>query len=488
MLLSLIPHKQFYLFGSPISASPSPLLHNTAFNRCGYPWVYSKMDTIEIDRVAEVVKGTSFGGASVTIPLKEQVGVLCQALSPAAQRIGAVNTLVRRGDGTLYGDNTDWLGIYRLLHPLIPSLNPADAALVIGAGGTARAALYALIHLGFSGQRLLVHNPRTPAHAVALAKEFTGVAVERLGVEGVGGGRGLRVVVGTLPAGVGWEAGEGVLGKDVVVLDANYVPWQTKLIGQAEKTGGTVVRGLDMLLEQGLAQFEIWTGREWGGGERGGQSDGEGRIRKAVDTQQEVRRRRRRQPRGMGMEGGGWMECCGSSVCSAEPLCPIAGSYREVELTTNQTKQIQSQWRLALPSIDPANPPLDHSLSPSSLTTPSHSPPSPSHPLPPRLLHPLSPHSQVPSHRIPSSSIAAVLEVSEAPLSCSFPPLSSPLSPFSVSVFHLLLLGFFAPPSRRFVSSSSLAFPPLSTRLPLFAFAPVSSSLSASSDPASLRG
>jgi pentafunctional AROM polypeptide len=260
--LDLIPVKHFYLFGSPITHSPSPLLHNTAFARCHFPWSYSKVDTIEIDRVAEVVKGTSFGGGSVTIPLKEQVGVLCQSLSPAAQRIGAVNTLVRRDDGTLYGDNTDWLGIHRLLHPLLTSLSPRDSAVVIGAGGTARAALYALIHLGFSGQRLLIHNPRTPSNAVELAKEFTGTAIDRLDREGLDG-RGVRVLVSTLPSSVGWVVGsEGVIGAGTVVLDASYVPWDTKLIGQAEKVGGKVVRGLDMLLEQGLAQFEVWTGRK----------------------------------------------------------------------------------------------------------------------------------------------------------------------------------------------------------------------------------
>ena len=260
-LLSLIPNKHFYLFGSPIGHSPSPLLHNTAFQQCFLPFHYSKVDTIEIDRVAEVVKGSSFGGASVTLPLKEEVAALCTGgQSKEAITIGAVNTLIRQDDGLLYGDNTDWVGIHRLLHPLLPSIAPLDVAVVIGAGGTARAALYALSRLGFSSSRLLVHNPRTHSKAEELALAFTAQPLHSLTPAELGERRA-RVIVATLPGAVAWKAQEGVITAESVVLDASYLPAETALSGQAHKRGAVVVKGLDMLIEQGLAQFERWTGR-----------------------------------------------------------------------------------------------------------------------------------------------------------------------------------------------------------------------------------
>jgi len=260
-LLSLIPSKHFYLFGSPITHSPSPLLHNTAFQQCFLPFQYGKVDTIEIDRVAEIVKGSSFGGASVTIPLKEEVAALCAGgQSKEAITIGAVNTLIRQSDGLLYGDNTDWVGIHRLLHPLLPSIAPLDVAVVIGAGGTARAALYALSRLGFSSSRLLVHNPRTPSKAEELALAFTAQPLHPLTPASLGERRA-RVIVSTVPGNVEWKAEEGVITAGSVVLDASYLPAETALTGQARKKGAVVVKGLDMLIEQGLAQFERWTGR-----------------------------------------------------------------------------------------------------------------------------------------------------------------------------------------------------------------------------------
>ena len=260
-LLSLIPSKHFYLFGSPITHSPSPLLHNTAFQQCFLPFHYSKMDTIEIDRVAEIVKGSSFGGASVTIPLKEEVAALCSGgQSKEAITIGAVNTLIRQSDGLLYGDNTDWVGIHRLLHPLLPSIAPLDVAVVVGAGGTARAALYALSRLGFSSSRLLVHNPRTPSKAEELALAFTAQPLHPLTPASLSERRA-RVIIATLPGNVEWKAEEGVITAESVVLDASYLPAETALSGQARKKGAVVLKGLDMLIEQGLAQFERWTGR-----------------------------------------------------------------------------------------------------------------------------------------------------------------------------------------------------------------------------------
>ena len=110
----------------------------------------------------------------MTIPLKERVLPLLDWLSPAARAIGAVNTIYRAADGSLAGENTDWLGIREPIARLLASRSVRHecAALVIGGGGTARAALYAMQQLGFTGPRLLLFNPRTPRKAKDLAAEF----------------------------------------------------------------------------------------------------------------------------------------------------------------------------------------------------------------------------------------------------------------------------------------------------------------------------
>jgi pentafunctional AROM polypeptide len=169
-LLGQLPARKFALLGAPIAHSLSPTIHNTAFGALGLPHTYGLLETADAAdaRVAAALADLAFGGASVTIPLKEAVLPLLDALSPAAQAIGAVNTIVveeHAGKRTLRGENTDWAGIVACVRERLPPGAAVDAGLVLGAGGTARAAVYALSALGAA--KIYIYN-RTRARAEAV--------------------------------------------------------------------------------------------------------------------------------------------------------------------------------------------------------------------------------------------------------------------------------------------------------------------------------
>ena len=117
-MAGMLPEKKFFLFGRPIGHSLSPAIHNAAFGALGLPFTYERHETDSIEEVIKVVKLTGFGGASVTMPLKEAAVGVVDHVTRAARAIGAVNTISRL-EGELYGDNTDWLAIYSLVRKII---------------------------------------------------------------------------------------------------------------------------------------------------------------------------------------------------------------------------------------------------------------------------------------------------------------------------------------------------------------------------------
>ncbi|KAL0958835.1 hypothetical protein HGRIS_014152 [Hohenbuehelia grisea] len=282
-LLGQLPTRRFFLFGTPISHSMSPTLHNTGFQKLGLPHTYDLFETKDVGQeIRAVLTDPSFGGASVTIPFKLDVIPLLDRLTPAAEAIGAVNTIIPQSsvgaDGktrhSLLGDNTDWLGIKKSVLETIPS-GGVRAALVIGAGGTARAAIYALQSL--SAPVIYLFN-RTTSKATDLAQSFPDahvVVIEQLGQWPETWGAP-NVVVSTVPASATTteDTDNGavhlpstVLGyRDgpAVVVDMAYKPAETPLLSLARGAGDNWarVRGVEVLLEQGYVQFELWTGRK----------------------------------------------------------------------------------------------------------------------------------------------------------------------------------------------------------------------------------
>ena len=300
-LIGQLPPRKFFLFGNPIAESMSPMIHNTGFEVLGFPHVY---DLLETDSIGEEIIATmaspDFGGASVTIPFKLDVIPLLDKLSAASKTIGAINTIIPippsageddTGSGRttlLYGDNTDWLGIRTVIYANLPlpsdkAIPTANAALVIGAGGTARAAIYALNDLG--AQTIYLYN-RTKSKADALCAVFPNVRLVVLETL-VGGGEGPSsslwppdgiaptVIVSTVPATSTTTSSSDNLTKlfipstlfsaeSGVVVDMAYRPAETPLLKLARNVAGArwkTVQGLEVLLEQGYVQFERWTGR-----------------------------------------------------------------------------------------------------------------------------------------------------------------------------------------------------------------------------------
>ncbi|KAI7861702.1 EPSP synthase-domain-containing protein [Spinellus fusiger] len=265
-LLGLLPARNFWLMGTPIQHSMSPTLHNTGFTTLGLPYTYGLLECPMIEYAEDALKDPGFGGASITIPHKVSVMRHLDETTDNAKLIGAVNTvfvreatvnghLIRR----LIGDNTDFLGVIRRVQPLMldPSHPPAEG-LVLGSGGTARAGLYALYKMGI--KKIYIWN-RTIQKAYELQsifeKHFSIIVIDSLETPMAPG-----VIVSTVPAESGIELPEKVYGGiKGIICDMAYKPRRTKLLLQAERKGWSCVEGIEVLIEQGVAQFEIWTGK-----------------------------------------------------------------------------------------------------------------------------------------------------------------------------------------------------------------------------------
>ncbi|KAH9838078.1 aromatic amino acid family biosynthesis-like protein [Rhodofomes roseus] len=278
-LIGSEPARRFYLFGNPIAHSMSPTLHNTAFEALGLPHTYDLLETATVgEEIKAALAAPDFGGASVTIPFKLDVMPLLDSLSPEAEAIGAVNTIIpkRKADGSLllHGDNTDWIGIQQCIRSsLAKPIVKSDAALVIGAGGTSRAAIHALHKLGFKSIYLFNRTRQSAEALVSAFPDANVVIIDALGAWPEGGQAPL-VVVSTVPASA-TTTDPGVANAlylpsaifaahlHGVVIDMAYKPAETPLLTLASNVAKdwTSVRGLQVLLEQGFMQFYLWTGR-----------------------------------------------------------------------------------------------------------------------------------------------------------------------------------------------------------------------------------
>lgn len=252
------PQGQYGIIGWPLGHTKSPLLHNWGLKESGLPGGYVAWPTepAKLKAFMAEARARHIRGVSVTIPHKQAVIPYLDGLTDRAKAVGAVNTLFWQ-DGKLLGDNTDVIG---LVKPLEAHRDALKSALVLGAGGAARAACAALKELGVAD--VAVTN-RTAAKAEQLAADFGLRAVpweERVGQ--------WSLVLNTTPMGMlgenqdksPWPA-DG-FGGVALVFDLVYNPVRTRFMAEAQEAGVACLSGLSMFLHQGLAQFEIWTGKK----------------------------------------------------------------------------------------------------------------------------------------------------------------------------------------------------------------------------------
>ncbi|KAH7084138.1 hypothetical protein FB567DRAFT_76029 [Paraphoma chrysanthemicola] len=304
----------FGIYGNNVAQSLSPAMHNAAFQRSGMPHVYKAFQYPTLQEMLNLISDPRLGGLSVTAPFKSQVLSLVDEISHEASIIGAINTLVplrsdkdiakstrnRVGPSlALYGDNTDWIGITNCV---VNNLSPINAikrrttALVVGAGGMARAATYALARLGV--RNIFIHN-RSPGRAEALAEHFTRCGViRRADMPGRScpdkdsNHEAMASTISILTEKTAsWPEAvdlptiivsciatqdlNGQCSVDTslpplwlasptggVVLELSYAPPETPLLKQVrslEDQGWVAVDGLQMLPAQGKRQFELFT-------------------------------------------------------------------------------------------------------------------------------------------------------------------------------------------------------------------------------------
>ncbi|KAH7366688.1 pentafunctional AROM polypeptide [Plectosphaerella cucumerina] len=280
-LLGELDTQSFHLFGKPISKSRSPALHNSLFQLTGLPHQYSPIETDDAKTVEDVIRRPGFGGASVTIPLKLDVLPLLDDISEPAKIIGAVNTIISsegsEGQRLLRGDNTDWRGMMHCLTSAGSSVQTVDgepnAAMVIGSGGTTRAAIYTLKSLGYQPIYILARNSQSVDQIKAsFPADYNIQAL--LSSDGLTSATvAPAVTISTIPAdkpidpslretlirALGQTLPDGKAAPRVL-LEMAYQPRHTAVMQLAEEAGWQTIPGAEVLAAQGWYQFQLWTG------------------------------------------------------------------------------------------------------------------------------------------------------------------------------------------------------------------------------------
>jgi 3-dehydroquinate dehydratase/shikimate dehydrogenase len=245
----------FGVAGNPIAHSLSPLLQNAAFRREIVNAVLLPLKTKSVQDLLTLALELPLAGCAVTMPLKTEVLPHLANMDPLTARIGACNTLRMGADGKLYGFNTDVAGVVR---PLERRLKLKGARVVVlGAGGAARAAVFGLVE---QGAEVLVVN-RTHEHAVTLARQAKAKSLKH---ELLAKQR-FDVMINATPCGMAGSKqalpiAENELNASLV-FDMVYNPLETPLLKLAKSRGIPVITGLEMFVQQGARQFEIWTGK-----------------------------------------------------------------------------------------------------------------------------------------------------------------------------------------------------------------------------------
>lgn len=256
------------VIGDPIEHSLSPILHNAAFNslNLGYVFLAFKVKSAEVGNAISGMRALDIHGLNVTMPHKKAVINYLYEIDQTAKFLNAVNTIYNK-NGKLLGFNTDGVGALKALKE--NGANPAGKkVLLLGSGGAARAIAYALAQ---EADELVVLN-RTVEQAKELASLLNRTFSKKVVADSLTPSaiqenlRGCDILVNATSVGMKPNANQSVIAPEwlkpnLAVMDIVYNPIETKLVKDAKSAGAKVVSGVEMLIYQGAASFEIWTGK-----------------------------------------------------------------------------------------------------------------------------------------------------------------------------------------------------------------------------------
>jgi shikimate dehydrogenase len=251
------PRRRAAVLGRPITHSLSPVLHRAAYADLGLDWSYDAIDCRAQDLPAVLSTRDDWAGFSCTMPLKRAVLDVADEVRSVARAVGAGNTLLPRAGGGWIADNTDVAGIVTALaeRVIVPT-----RATVLGAGGTAQAAVAALCVAGAQECTVLVRD-LSRAAAVRATAEAVGLPLQVRALTVDAPALAADLIISTLPPGAADPLSARTWMREQRVLDVVYDPWPTPLALAVEAAGGTVLSGALMLLHQAAAQVELMTGR-----------------------------------------------------------------------------------------------------------------------------------------------------------------------------------------------------------------------------------
>ena len=256
--------KMCVIIGDPVEHSLSPLMHNAGYEALQiddqFVFTAAHVKPADLSVVVSAVRAMGIHGLTCTIPHKVEIMKYLDEIDPIAQKIGAVNTVVNK-DGWLKGYNTDWLGTISPLEA-ITSLQHKKVAL-IGAGGASRAMAFGVVSKGAS---LSIFN-RTVIKAEEIARAIN-EHVKALPMDSLPNEiQSYDIIINATNMGMAELVDKSPVPKELlqsrhIIFDAVYSPYKTKLLQDASEQGATIIHGTEMLLHQGTAQFELYTGQK----------------------------------------------------------------------------------------------------------------------------------------------------------------------------------------------------------------------------------
>lgn len=248
--------KIFGVIGDPVAKSLGYLIHNRAFQKTGLPHVYVPFWVANLEKFFPAFQ-EYFEGLSVTMPHKEGIIRLMDRVDPAAQKIGAVNTVVREGDQWV-GHNTDCIGALKALEE--HGDLKGRKVLIIGAGGAAKAIGHGVSE---KGAALTITYNRNKEKGEQLAQELDCKLISLRDIDQAE----IDLLINCSPAGMSPDTGETpfparLLKKGMIVFDSVYNPMETRLMKEAKEAGCITISGVELFINQAAAQFELWTGQQ----------------------------------------------------------------------------------------------------------------------------------------------------------------------------------------------------------------------------------